>query len=313
MTRRNEGRGRRPAGAGFTLLELLVVVAIMGVLAALTAGAVFQYKERQKQANTEALITKLNRLLQQQWRAAIDNAKDDKNRVGIPSGITTLCGSDQERALVIYIKWCLKRDFPTYYDEARNPGLSGGRNVYVKALQGAAGGGIGESSACLLLALTAQNRRGSGVSADVLTSNEVGDVGGVKMIVDGWGKPLLFYRCPTANAELNPSSTAASSRDTLDPTNRLMDPSWNNAANKDTVTQVEDVIGHRIHDDSSGTWVPISYNVTPVIASMGKDGKPGLKWPGDTDPNKNDDSYGSMIPNTTPNDANDNIYSYRLK
>src|SRR5712692_100414 len=80
---------RRPGSrAGFTLVELLVVIAIIGVLIALTAGAATQVLLRQKQANTEQELHQVFGAFDQQYTAALDQARDDcATTSNIPTGV----------------------------------------------------------------------------------------------------------------------------------------------------------------------------------------------------------------------------------
>ncbi len=61
--------------SAFTLVELMVVVAIMAVLAALVAGVVIKATEAQKNANTETTIKVLKSALSRQLQAVIDEQK----------------------------------------------------------------------------------------------------------------------------------------------------------------------------------------------------------------------------------------------
>ena len=72
ITPRPEARGPRPGAAGFTLIELMVVVSIIGVLAGI---AVIQVRTMQRKARETALKKDLHDM-----REAIDNFYADKQR-----------------------------------------------------------------------------------------------------------------------------------------------------------------------------------------------------------------------------------------
>src|SRR5712691_8006922 len=77
---RTEDRGPRTASAGFTLIELMVVISIIGVLAAI---AVVNVKHAQRKAREAALKKDLHDM-----REAIDNFYADKQR--FPSDLNEL-------------------------------------------------------------------------------------------------------------------------------------------------------------------------------------------------------------------------------
>ena len=57
---------------GFTLLELLVVIAIIAVLATLTMAIVGSVAANQQVKATGQTLQKLSTILNQQWKAVID-------------------------------------------------------------------------------------------------------------------------------------------------------------------------------------------------------------------------------------------------
>ena len=75
----------RTTRRGFTAIELLIVVAIIGLLAAMTAGAVFRTLRSQDASYTEATLTKLASLLENHWSAVVDAAKRDYDSLPAPS------------------------------------------------------------------------------------------------------------------------------------------------------------------------------------------------------------------------------------
>lgn len=298
---------------GFTILEMMIVCAIILILISLTAGAALRFMDVQRKRNTELTLSKLDSGLRQHWNAVISSAKDE----AIPPAISTLAGNDA-RARVIYIKLRLLQEFPTSFSEATNPagGLLQPRPSYQVALQGKTLTGVtgvnagaiaanklaAESSACLYLALQ-QDRNGTRFNVDsLLTSREVKtDPSGVKYIVDEWGTPLGFFRWPSGNPEITnasqspipaTSSMLTAGTDTEDPTGLL-----SMSGNGWTPTKFSSIPGcHPVQ-------VNKAFRLEPCIASAGRNQLWGLQTA----------NWGTMTPTTPAADAYDNLASYRLR
>jgi prepilin-type N-terminal cleavage/methylation domain-containing protein len=115
---RNTVRPTSPRG-GFTLLELLVVIAIMTVLAALVIAGVGKVRTAQMSKTTEQTMIKLQTAIDQQWKAVVDQVKQDKLTGKIPKAVTDLCENDPDRAEALWLYLNLKREFPQSFAEAR--------------------------------------------------------------------------------------------------------------------------------------------------------------------------------------------------
>src|SRR5262249_47544388 len=127
LTKRNLCKTDRRAG--FTFVELVVVLAIILLLIALGTSAVVRVIASQQSSVTETTMKKLHRVLLRQWTAVVDQAKQET----IPQGVLTLAGGDAKRARVIWIKLRLKQEFPSNFDEARAPykNLDGSTNSFL--------------------------------------------------------------------------------------------------------------------------------------------------------------------------------------
>lgn len=227
---------------GFTLVELLVVVALLAVLAAISAGAFFRVQAAERVRATEATLSKLQTGINRKWSAVLDTAKDT-----IPAEIVTFAGGDKDRARVIWTYMRLKNEFPTTFQEARNSVTIPGyyelkpRSVFVQPLlidkslpdlplpqtpEDAAK----QSAACLYLTLTATASRGEAMDLDGL-NQQTGTVtfpgavpDSLPVFVDAWGKPIAFFRMAFPNEVQGPPYTRAGAKfmDPCDPLGKLV-------------------------------------------------------------------------------------------
>src|SRR5438270_6354321 len=103
----NPRSGRR---AGFTLLELLVVIGIIAILMTLMAGAYFKVVEGQNESNTGTLVQKIGRTIDQQWQAALDeaNQEDLSLKTPVQNMAQDKNGRNKRRERVIWIQQRLK-------------------------------------------------------------------------------------------------------------------------------------------------------------------------------------------------------------
>ena len=166
----------------------MVVIAIIAILMALTAGAIMQVLGSQKKTASETIIQSIASALQQQVTATVHDAKQET----YPPELLSLANGNDRRARVLWIKLRLKIEFPTRFEEAWDPSWPLGyanspvplppKNEYQRALQriGWVSGTPlrpSESSACLFLALT-QGRRGQSAAfnpQDSLPPNAIAD------------------------------------------------------------------------------------------------------------------------------------------
>jgi prepilin-type N-terminal cleavage/methylation domain-containing protein len=183
--------------------------------------------------------------------------------------------------------------------------------------------GLVDESAVLLLLSLQQARSGAGLNADDLPPGAVRpgnyrNVATLQQLTDSWGMPLVFYRWPTQNSELDamcpapsgPSgSIGATFRDPGDPEGTLISPYWWGTSGENVNATYFEGSLHSLQKSGS----PYEYYMLPTIASRGRDAKLGL-----TTYTLTSSSPDGMASITDPNNPaygadKDNIYSYRLR
>jgi prepilin-type N-terminal cleavage/methylation domain-containing protein len=292
----------RAARAGFTLIEILVVLTIIGVLAALSAGVVLRYIEVQKSSNTRTALDKLGTALRSQWDVVAEKASREDRTPFLTSYVQPIAGNDPGRQKVVYIKLRLVQAFPMTFDEVLKPAplMLPPLKVYQQQLQtlGITGSSAAtarfESSALLLMALqvgvSGQKFNPEDFGANAFPSFRAGN-GNLQALVDGWGSPLAFFRWPTGNPDLNPNGARpGTSNDSTDREGYLTSPTW--LASSSWTSNFKSAIGYTPPPNPGGA--PQSYRLVPLLVSPGPDRLLGL------DANATPDSTGA---------ANDNLSS----
>jgi len=235
---------------GFTLLELLVVLSIIGLLMALTAGAVFRYRQSAMEKDTVTQIRKIQMGLDQQWKAA----RDTIQRENVPDGVKELTTSpngvpDPARARALHMMLRLRQEFPQSYREARNGVTVIGpisnsvyyyppKPSYIQeiGLTGYADQGQpGYEGAILLILILKQGRGGAAFDAGGIGNLRTETVGDRAMpfYIDAWGHPIVFRRAAEDDemdviTELSnpPYGPAGQFKNPQDPEGRLNDKKW---------------------------------------------------------------------------------------
>jgi prepilin-type N-terminal cleavage/methylation domain-containing protein len=121
---------------GFTLIEMLVVIAIIGILSSLVAAAAFQVISTRRSGNSELMLTKLDALLQRHWDYVVNQAKTEVipdaylssqfttvggNQVRTSWGLQEMADGDTDRARLLWIHLRLRQQFPMTFGEALSP------------------------------------------------------------------------------------------------------------------------------------------------------------------------------------------------
>ncbi len=226
--------------AGFTLIEILVVIGILATLAAIAMGTYFRVMNSQELKRSETTVKKMYNGLHAQWNAVIDDVKDEikngKTSQSNNSQLWTLSGNNQDRANALYMKMRLQQEFPMTFKEAINSPFSlynvKAKTAYVQAFNNLSCSSTqDESSACLYLAL-AQNRRGANFNADDLGPGTVKPLttiaGGstINGFFDSWGNTIWWARWTADDTLAAEMGMVMGNRDAEDPAGLLAQPTW---------------------------------------------------------------------------------------
>lgn len=321
---------------GFTMVELLIVVAIVGILMSVIAVATMSMIGTAKVAATKATIVKVQGLLQQRVDAATRKDPD-------PALATTLSftfGKKPGESLARKISF--RRAFPQTWSEVPTPVLaslpSGSPAIPGPALTPARQ--AIESAEVLHFMVTKANVLGYPPLGDgEFSTSEVADTdvdpttgsaapNGWPEFVDAWGKPLRFYRWPTrlirggpfVTSAFTPSQIAKQLIPSL-PTSAVelsRDPDDKYGFLKvGVLIQSSDVIYYEQGTAPMGNmWyargafnTPETFSL-PLIVSGGPDLTTGLFEPSDT---TNLGYWGALDPSANPNATFDDISNYNIR
>jgi prepilin-type N-terminal cleavage/methylation domain-containing protein len=194
---------------GFTLIELMVVIALIAVIAALAAGTFFRIQAGENQRATESTLNKLHSLLDGKWKAVLDDAKK-----GAPAEYVSIAGGDRDRAIALWTHARLQSEFPESFAEVwvttpvpvRRDIVIGGHvlppkkaftdiasKTYTPAPTAAE-----ESAALFYAAINSTSVGGLAPAVDGLTQQTVTTTSGLTYYKDAWGSPITFKRWANA-------------------------------------------------------------------------------------------------------------------
>jgi len=278
---------------GFTIIELLIVVAIIAVLLGLGIGAAFKVIDAQRSATTEDLLRTVDKTLHTHWTFVVTDAKKEQ-----PSpAVLALANGDENRAKVLWIKLRLAEAFPQSYADVigavqgqgvygsgpNGPWIEPERRKYtktyydtIKLAKNANATPQAQSSVCLLVALSV-TRGGAKLDQTHLTSSIADtDNDGLKELIDSWGRPITFRRFPIDPVSfpdfiaLNPRANAAQAGfgDPLDPEGLLQQGDWYKSSNGTTFAAIFTPPHAFPAGNPQPYWVPF-------VSSDGRDETPG--------------------------------------
>ena len=272
---------------GFTLVELLVVVAVLGLLAGILLTGLLTAAESAKRSKTRSTIKKINLLLMENWDGY------QTRRVPISSWAPT----DPQLRLdyrpnlasrrLAAIRELMRLELPQRYDDIptttngdRAPStlnlIPGSTAAYIRqiAANGVAPHILAESNQsaeCLYMIVTLGTIDEDG-GRKRFKENEVGDVDGDGMpeFLDAWGAPIAFIRWPAGFAF-----------------DRLLEenkPGTELNAGKSDLMDWESPDPFDLYQVERNQFGRQTFAVYPLVVSAGSDGEYGLYFgPSDED------------------------------
>lgn len=261
--------------AGFSLIELLVVMSIIAVIAALAGVALFGTTESQRRNSTDQLVDKLQKALDAEYGKVVAEATS-AGASAIQPDVLAFAG-DVDRGRALWATLQLRRNFPDNFTEATSAivfqqGTNGPilfRVAPVATFTGhspplAAGGTAHDQSAALLyIILTKKSSSGGGSTAG--SGDELGPTRDVtignatfKTFVDSWGNSIGFRRWDVS-AELQTPDYVPASQTFKDPLDsRGLISNWSDTGKRDQLRTV-------------GLFPSSNVNRRASVYSLGKD------------------------------------------
>jgi prepilin-type N-terminal cleavage/methylation domain-containing protein len=287
------GRSRvQAARNGFTLVELMIVVAIIALLISILGVVTMRMIGSAKVFSTKATVTKVQGLLQNR----IDGVTGRKADATLVANLAQR-GFNQKAAEAMEQKIRFRISFPQVWSEVPNVWLNG-----VTPPMATNPPRPQESGEVLYFLLTSANVVGySPLGQDSFASSEFGDTdrNGFPEFIDAWGQPLRFYRWPTRlvrGGAYSPGTTFTATQQArylipslptlpielskdVDDSYGMMKKFFTNAANATAFEQggamMQPLLG-------MGAFHTAETFSLPLVVSAGPDGILGLFEPSDT-------------------------------
>ena len=260
---------------GFTLVELLVMIVIIGILSSLVLGGLFVAQEKAKATRTRALVTRLNQAVM----ARMESYRTRRLPVSTSAanqGVAAVSRRDMIREL-------MRMEMPDRWtdvaDGAVTPGLPVGwrpalstaylrrySNNVNEAGTAALPTELEQNAECLYLIVTMGGLDEEASGLDRFRHEDVEDTDhdGAPEFVDGWGNPIRFLRwAPGFVSDLQPDSDPSTVDDPSTPEVEDLD--------RDPINN-HDPFDPLKTDMPAMGGAPRAFRLVPLIYSAGPDG-----------------------------------------
>jgi len=265
---------RKHRRRGFTLVELLLVIALIGVLASVMLVALYAAAQSSKVRRTEQQIERIHSLLMTRW----DSYQSRRLQVRL----TGNAGQRSAQRLLL-TRELMRLELPDRSSDISNAPVDSRlvNNVLWNQYRRSAKPTWTppyQSAECLYLIL-ASLREGDRAGLDFFTNDEIGDVDqdGMYEILDGWGKPIAFLRwAPGFSISPGPDrkwGKAGEDDDSNGTTDDLSERGWPGSDDL-SVSQRHIPYGSRSPDpyDLLDSDVRNTFALYPLVFSAGPDG-----------------------------------------